>query len=174
VRAVREERLEELLGGVVQRIQIDDQTIEWVIRSLRDSHRDEAAYHDEQVSKLQAQIKALQTRLDRLYEDWLDGKVPEDLWRRMADEWYARQMELTEALERHQRANHVYFEEGERLLRLAQKAYKLWLSQGRKERRELLTALGSNYTSDGENLAVSMRKPFCWLAEGPVRTVWRA
>lgn len=174
VRAVREERLEELLGEVVQRIQIDDQTIEWVIRSLRDSHRDEAAYHDEQVTKLQAQVRGLQVRVDRLYEDRLDRKVPEDLWRRKTDESYARQMELTEALERHQRANHVYFEEGERLLRLAQKAYNLWLSQGREERRELLTALGSNYTWDGENLAVSMRKPFCWLAEGPIRTVWRA
>ncbi len=73
---IQEDRLEELLGKLVQRVHIDDATIEWVIATLKESHRDEKAYHDSQISRLQTEVRKLQGRLDAAYEDKLDGNPP--------------------------------------------------------------------------------------------------
>jgi len=170
---IREDRLEELLGGLVQRVYIDDETIEWIVTTLKESHRDEKAYHDAQISRLQGQVRKLQDRLDAAYEDKLDGDISEEFWRRKSQEWRSHQLELQRTVEAHQSANQLYLDAGVKILRLSQQAYPLWLSQPQMEKRKLLNLLLLNCTFDGENLYATYRKPFCWLAEGSVRPIWR-
>jgi len=124
------------------------------------------------VARLQAEAKKVQARLDAMYEDKLDGTITEDLWRRKNEEWRKRQMEALAAVERHQGANHLYLDEGARILDLARRAFELWEKQPREGRRKLLETLLSNCTFDGGNLSAAHRKPFCWLAEGSSRPNW--
>ena len=170
---IREDRLEGLLGELVRRIQIDAETIDWIVAALRESHRDESAYHDEQVTRLQAEVKKIQARVDAAYEDRLDGAISDEYWERRSREWHSRQFELQAAIERHQKAGEHYLDSGVKILRLAERAYSLWLLQPQDEKRKLLDILLLNCTFDGERLWGTYAKPFCWLAEGPVRSVWR-
>jgi phage host-nuclease inhibitor protein Gam len=64
------------------RVQINDGDIDWIVSALKASHQDEKAYHEEQVSKLQAEVRRLQERMDAAYEDKLDGTIGEETWRR--------------------------------------------------------------------------------------------
>ncbi|MBU0611781.1 MAG: recombinase family protein, partial [Armatimonadetes bacterium] len=149
---IREDRLEDLLGEVVKRVQINDGDIEWIVSALKASHQDEKAYHEEQVSKLQAEVRRLQERMDAAYEDKLDGTIGEETWRRKSHEWRSRQLEMQAAIERHLEASQVYYEAGVKLLRLAQNAYTLWLTQPQTEKRQLLNLLQSNLSFDGVSL----------------------
>ena len=170
---IREDRLEGLLGDLVQRVQIDDETIEWVVAALKESHYDEELYHLDQIAKLQAEVNKLRTRLSSAYDDKLDGRIAEDLWESKSAEWKERLLELKQSIEKHENANHCYYDAGVKILRLAQRAYTLWLSQPQTEKRKLLDLLLSNCTFDGTSLTATYRKPFCWLAEGLDRVVWR-
>ena len=172
-RLIREDRLEDLLGGLVEQVRIDDETIEWIVAALKESHREERAYHDQQIEKLQADVRKLQARIDAVYEDKLDGKVSEDFWTRKSREWRDQQIAVMTTIEQHQRANQFYFDAGVKVLRLAQRAHTLWLAQPPTERRRLLDVLLLNCTFDGTKLSPTYRKPFCWLAEGPVSSIWR-
>ena len=138
---IREDRLEELLGELVAAIHIDEDTAEWAIAALKESHSDEREYHAGQIAKLQAEITRLQTRLDAAYEDRLDGRIGDDYWERMSRKWRDQRMELQASIERHQQANEVYFDAGVKLLRLAKRAYDLWLAQLQNEKRKLLDLL---------------------------------
>ena len=173
-RLIREDRLEELLAELVRRVHIDEETIEWIVEALKASHADKKEYHEEQLARIEGELKRLRGRMDAVYEDKLDGKIGEDFWERKRREYRAREAELMRALEQHQKANTFYFDAGVRVLRLAEKAYELWLAQPQTEKRRLLDTLLLNCTFDGENLDATYRKPFCWLAEGPVRSIWRA
>jgi len=170
---IREDRLEELLGGLVQAVQIDEEVVSWAIAALRESHGEEQAYHDAQVDRLQSEVKRLQRRLDQAYEDRLDGRVSEDQWQRVADKWRGERSTLLRSIEAHENANDVYLDAGSQLLGLAQRAYDLWLTRPQEERRKLLDILLLNCSFDGERLRPTYRKPFCWLAEGPLCSVWR-
>ena len=170
---IREDRLEALLGELVQRVHIDDESIEWIVATLKESHRDEKAYHEEQTSRLRGEVRKLQDRLSAAYEDKLDGSISEEFWQRKSHEWRSRQLELQRGVEAHQMADGLYLDAGVKILRLSQQMYSLWLSQPQNEKRRLLDILLLNCTFDGENLGPIYEKPFCWLAEGLVRSVWR-
>ncbi len=169
---IREEQLEDLFGGIVQAVVIDVETAEWMRQVLRESHADEEAYHSGQIAELQKQYADLQTKMDRAYEDLLDRKISEELWERKSEEWRRAQVSVRAAIERHEGANQCYFDEGFRILGLAQRAYDLWREQEAKERRKLLDILLSNCTFDGERLRGTYTKPFCWLAEGRGCSDW--
>ena len=159
--AIREDRLEKLLGEIVAAIRIDDGLIEWIIGTLKASHRDEQVFHDEQISKLRAEVDGLQDRLDAAYEDKLDGLIGDETWRKKSREWRNRQMELQASLEQHQEASLCYFDAGVKLLELARDAADLWTNQSQIERRKLLNLVGSNFSWDGLSLTAIYRKPFC-------------
>jgi site-specific DNA recombinase len=169
---IREEDLEELLGETVRAIVLEPKTVEWMKRVLRESHTDEQAYHDEQVAALERRRAAIQEKMDRAYEDLLDGKISEDLWQRKSADWRDQQVGIRAAMEDHERANACYFDEGFRILGLASRAHDLWLTQEQGERRKLLNLLLSNCSFDGESLRATYRKPFCWIAEGHQCSDW--
>lgn len=170
--AIREEALEGLLAGLVEAVTIDDRRAEWIKVALKDSHRDEQGYHDEQIAALHDQYAKLQTKMDRAYDDKLEGKISEDYWQRKAAEWREAQVQVRSAIERHENANRLYFEEGCRILNMATRAYALWPQQAPADRRKLLNMILSNCTFDGTNLTATYAKPFCWLAEGLACTNW--
>ena len=107
-----------------------------------------------------------------VHEDKLDGKITEAFWERKSKEWRDAQIRVRAAVEKHEGANQFYFEEGSRVLRLASKAYDLWLDRDPFDKRELLNLLLSNCTFDGEILSPTYKKPFCWIAEGLTRSDW--
>ena len=169
---IREEQLEGMLGDLVQAIAIDEETLGWITAALKESHHEEKEFHAAQVAALERQAALTQERLDAIYEDKLDGKISEEFWERKSGEWRQKQVEARAAIERHERANQYYFEDGIRVLSLAHRAYDLWLQQPQAEKRKLLNLLLSNCTFDGENLSATYRKPFGWLAEGSQCTDW--
>ena len=157
-------------------VEIDEDMVEWIVAALRESHQDEKAYHEGRVERLQAELARVRARMDAAYEDKLDGKISEEFWERRSAEWRERRLELQAAIESHDKACDTYFDAGVRVLRLAQRAYLLWLAQPQTEKRKLLDILLLNCTFDGGKLRSEYRKPFCWLpslAEGRLCPVWR-
>ena len=68
-----------------------------------------------------------------MYIDKLDGRIDTDSFDRKAAEWRGEQEKCLEMIREHQNANQNYFDEGIRLLELAQKAGELFLEQSSAE-----------------------------------------
>ncbi len=49
--------------------------MDWVTEALHQSHADEKRFRDEAIAQLQAERSKIQNRLDKLYEDRLDGFI---------------------------------------------------------------------------------------------------
>ena len=150
---------------LLKRLSFDDEILGWVTEALRQSHGDEKQHHDEAISRLQAEYKRLQARIDTAYEDKLDGKIDAGFFDRKAIEWRSEQDRILQSIEEHQGANQVYLDEGIRILELSQKAYGLFKKQEPREKRRLLNFLLSNCSwKDGE-LTPTFRQPFNMIAE---------
>jgi hypothetical protein len=143
--AARQETLEEKLGEVIEGINIDEGLLDWLIQALRESHRDEKAYHDGMIASLQAQYDKLQHRIDQAYTDKLDGKIPEELFLRKMNEWREEQSKILSQIRAQQTANHNYLEEGICILELANKAYSLYLIPFRYEHTALTACTTYGY-----------------------------
>src|SRR5439155_10036071 len=78
---------------VLDRLVFDEGVLDWVREALTASHEDERRAHDEAVVRLQARYAQLQSRLDTMYVDKLDGRIDPAAFDRMAAAWRSEQDE---------------------------------------------------------------------------------
>jgi site-specific DNA recombinase len=157
---MREEVLEGHFADLLKGLILDDEIMGWITEALRQSHEDERRFHEEAMTRLQAEYTRLQNRIEAMYVDKLDGRVDTVFFDRKATEWRAEQSRLLRAIEEHQAANQTYLEEGIRLLELGRRAHELFEKQEPREKRRLLDFVLSNCIwKDGE-LQATFRQPF--------------
>lgn len=160
----REEVLEECFGDLLKGLVFDDEVMHWVVAALHQSHSDEKRTREEAIARLRLEQTKLQNRLDKLYEDRLDGFIEPAFFQRKTREWKHMQAHLVEQIAQHEAANHDYIEDGERLLELSKKAYFLFKKQNPHEKRRLLNFVCSNSTWKDRSLTATFRQPFDTIA----------
>jgi site-specific DNA recombinase len=163
---VRQEVLEKKLGEVIKGIHISDEIKDWIIKALRESHKEEKSYHDRIIKGLQSEYNQIQDRIDKAYEDKLDGKIPEDLFLRSMNRWRKEQDRILYQINQYKGANRFYLDEGVKILELANKAYLLYKKQDAYQKARLLKTVQSNCLWDGVSTRPEYRKPFDILAKG--------
>jgi DNA invertase Pin-like site-specific DNA recombinase len=162
---VREEVHERQFADLLGRLSFDDEVLGWVREALYASHADEKRAHDAAIERLQTEHKRLQSRLDAMYVDELDGRVDGAFFERMSAECRAEQDRCLREIERHQTANKSYMDEGVQLLELARNVQRLFERQEPREKRRRLDFVVSNCSWKGGELTTTLRQPFDLLAE---------
>jgi len=162
---VPERELEPRMREIVVAVRIGEERVAWLTKLLRESHEDEKAYHDAQIKGFTARYEQLQSRLDQIYLDKLDKKIPTELWEQKSAEWRREQDEIRTQLAKHQNANQGYMEEGIRIFELAQRFVPLYDVARPEEKQEILRFLLLNCTLNDATPTPTYRKPFNWLVE---------
>jgi site-specific DNA recombinase len=83
----------------------------------------------------------------------------------MSNQWREDQSRCQREIERQQKADESYLEEGVQLLELARNAQRLFAEQKPREKRRLLNFLLSNCTWEDGEVVATFREPFDMLAE---------
>jgi site-specific DNA recombinase len=162
---VREEALEAQFTELLGRLKFDDEVLEWVRDALHASHADERREHKEAIKRHQAEYKRLQDRINAMYVDKLDGVVDTAFFENMSNQWRDEQNRCQREIERHQKADESYMDEGVLLLELARNAQRLFAKQEPREKRRLLNFVLSNCTWEDGEVVVTFRQPFDLLAQ---------
>ncbi len=162
---VKEEELERQFGEALKNLRFDDDVLDWVCQALKESHIDKRQYHEDTLSRLQGEYKRLETRIDGMYVDKLDGKISEIFFEEKARAWREEQKKILAKMESPQNASQTYIEEGIQLLELAQNAGFLFVKQFAHEKRRLLNFLVSNCIWKDGLLTVKFKQPFDVLSE---------
>ena len=145
-RLVRESALGDAFAELLRNLTFDDEVLGWISQALRDSHQDKKREHAEAVTRLRAEYDRLENRVDKMYDDKLDGKIGDEYFAKRAAEAREEQARIQRDLETYRRASETFVEDGVRILELAKGAYKLFISQPPDEKRRLLRHLVSNCT----------------------------
>ena len=101
------------------------------------------------IEKLNAQYAKLQNRIDQIYLDKLDGEVEEAFYRRNVSAWREEQAQIRARIERHEKADQNYIEQGIRLLEIARNAQEFFRTHGQAERAALLGFILPGSALDG-------------------------
>ena len=115
----------------------------------------------------------VQVKLDRGYDDYLEGRISQDFWNRKSAEWEAELGTVGAELSRLSSATPSLVATGERILELAKTAYFRYRAQSPDEKRRLLDAVLSNCTFDRGSLCPAYIKPFDVLAKTVETGDWR-
>jgi hypothetical protein len=86
----------------------DDEVMDWIVDALHQSHADEKRFRGDAIARLQDEQSKLQNRLDKLYEDRLDGFIEPDFLGRKSREWRQTQKRLEDQIGEYENAAHDY------------------------------------------------------------------
>lgn len=143
-----DERISELLG--------------WVQDALKESHSDEIAFRGKGTAELERQYQMSLQRLDKLYDDKIDGRINQEWYDRKFAQYKKEQEEIMDGLNRHKNANLNYYEVGVAILNVVLKARKMYLNPERtvEEKRTLISLLFEAPKIDNGKIEISYRKPY--------------
>jgi site-specific DNA recombinase len=157
---MREEELERQFEEILGEFQFSEALLDWMREAPRQSQKEKAEYHRRAIEKLNAQYAKLQNRIDQIYLDKLDGEVAEAFYRRNVAAWREEQAQIRSRIERHEKADQNYIEQGIRLLEIARGAQAFYRTHGQAERAALLRFVMPGSALKDEEVVPAFKSPF--------------
>ena len=123
----------------------------------RPTDADEKRFRRDAIARLQDEQSKLQNRLDKLYDDRLDGFIEPDFFEGKSREWRQTQKRLTDQIAEYENAALVYVQDGVRLLETRKKGV---FTAKFKRKRKLLNFVCSNSTWKDQILTANLSPHF--------------
>ena len=134
--------------------------MKWLIKALHQSHAEEVRNRNSQLSSCEKQITLKQRRMDKAYDDMLDGRIGSDFFERKMAEWRSEIGRLEQRINSLRAADKGYIDLGRRILELSVSSCAVFDNGIQIEKRHLLAILFSNSSWGDNTLAAHLREPF--------------
>ena len=169
---VREEDLTSQFAELYKSLQIPLNVIEQITSTLRTSHQDKTQFHRTMLQSFQSEYQKYETRIEKMYEDKLDGNINASLYNQKREEYRRKQDELTDKIARLGIADEEYYLTSEYFLRIASRAYDLFLSSEPEQKRQLIKITLQNLKLKGKKIDFELVKPFDQVFAFTSRQSW--
>jgi hypothetical protein len=165
--------LTDRVAEVIKPIQISEEIADDIAKAIRSSGRAAERGRTDALRLLDQRRRAIVSKLDRGYEDLLEGRISDDFWARKSKAWEAELVVVDGEKARIETPRPDSMVTAEKILELAKHAEKLYKSQDPAEQRRLLETVLSNCTFDSGSLCPTYSKPFDLLVRGNETGEWR-
>lgn len=123
----RGEVIEDQLLELLAKFEIKSPAVSaWVSKALKESHKDEIYYNETAIKELNRSHEQTQKRLDRLYDDKLDGKISESFYEQKFKQYAQEKEAAVEAVRKHSQADTKYLQLGMNLYELSQRGREVY------------------------------------------------
>jgi len=143
-----------------------------LVTELKKSHESKIVYHSSIMSNLQNEYNRIESHIETMYEDHLDGRITKNQYDKLLESKKKRQQEILDTMETHRKADKTYYITAERLLTLASHAVDYYKSSKPDEKRQLLNFLLSNCKLKHKKLDFTLKQPFDTILLHASRSDW--
>src|SRR5690606_36264324 len=125
---VNEEVITNQLAKVFKSIEISEDIFNKVSSALRESHEEAKKNKYNLESKIKAEIKKYEARLEKAYDDYLDGVIAEAFYKKKSEEYEENKKKLEERLNAFELIEDEYYASVSHLLKLSKNATELFIN----------------------------------------------
>jgi site-specific DNA recombinase len=162
---VREETINVEARTKLDKLFLSENGLAYVTAGLKQSLDEKWTTHDKDSDMLVREHSMLNNRLDKMYEDKLDGRLSDEFYDSKYAEYKKRLDDLAERIASHNKADINFDEFGRKILELAKNAGKLFEQANPEEKRELLQFVLSNSTIKDSMPDFTLKQPFLAIAK---------
>ncbi len=156
----KDETLTREFARVLQELVIPKEVLAWLAEEVVATDRTQAAARQSVIRRKEQEVKRLQTRIETMYLDKLDGKITAEFFEEKAGDWREQQQHLRQSIEAMETTPLAPIEEAVDLVTLTSQSCHLFLAQAATEQRRLLTTILERATWKNGRLAVVLLEPF--------------
>jgi len=162
----RQERLDSQFLGVIQAITIPEELHGWLMECLEFDFKHRKLETARRQEGLELQRNKIQNRMKKAFQEKLDGKVPEELWESLWEDWEKELAEINYQLQSPEDLTESKYDFARQAIELAQQADRLYVSAEPTQKRKLLKSVLSNCVLKDGTLYPAYKKPFDILSKG--------
>ena len=159
-RFTRQEILSEAFAGILQELVIPQPVLEWLGGTVLESDRTEQAAREHAIKRLQAQHNQIESRIETMYMDKLDGRITQEFFDRNSAAKRDDQQSILRKIQTIRTAVSTPIDPAVDMLRLTSRASELFLEQPATEQRRFLGTVVEKATWQDGALQTSLFEPF--------------
>lgn len=169
---IREEDLTKQFAEFFRGLEMPQGVVDDITGSLKAAHKDKSQFHRSLLETYQVEYQKYEDRIEKMYEDKLDGSITESYYNKKREEFRAKQRELHKKMGKLQIADEEYYLSSDYILNLASRASELFESSEPHEKRQLLKMTLQNLVLEDNSVRYNELKPFDKIREHASRQAW--
>ncbi|HUD07012.1 MAG TPA: recombinase family protein [Candidatus Saccharimonadales bacterium] len=169
---LEEKDLDKILGQLFDECKIPESELPRLEQTLKEAHGGKVKFNREQVGYYNNEIAKLQKRIEAAYEDKCDGSITQAEYDKVRAKWRQKQKFAERKLARLSQTDEQYYITVTYLLEIAARGKELFEHAEPNEKRELIGLLGQNLFLDGNQVQITLYKPFSDIASCLDGSVW--
>ncbi|MBF0365311.1 MAG: hypothetical protein HQK50_07045 [Oligoflexia bacterium] len=159
-----QKELEEMMAPIFANLHFSDEDCQWMQEELMDHHNEQKEDHKMKSHALRSRLTMLENYLDRSYENKLNNRIAEEIWRKKHDQWTLEREQVKRELDTMDDRRDGYIERGVICIELAKNAYQTYIRANSAVKRKMVEIVVSNLTISNGSIEYDYRKPFDLLA----------
>jgi DNA invertase Pin-like site-specific DNA recombinase len=170
---IREEVVLEQVEKIFMSIKIPEEIIQLIASDLKKQKENEIAIREQSLASLKKDYETVKTRLDRLIQFYLDGKIDEDIYQEKSAQFKREKAELQESIDSCNKADDCFNDLVVNLLRATRNIGDVFCRSSNFElKRQLLKIVIRTLELKGGNLGFELASPFDSMLNWGSHRMW--
>ena len=170
---LREEVFTAAYESMLKKIIVPDDVIQTILNLINKDKAEADSNKVANIKALRAEIARYEKRMDRLFEEHLDGKIIDSLYERKSSEYQAVILNLETQISTFELSDDGRLETVSHLLDVSKNAYKIFLEADYIGKRNILKKVLSNSQLDGDQLLLKTKEPYALMALSNENSTWQ-
>ena len=158
---------------ILKQIIVPDEVASRILELIKADRAKENVERSTQIATIRSEISRYENRLDRLYEDHLDGKIDDNLYERKTTEYRDSAENLKTQLTTFELSETNRFDTVSHLLEVSRDAHKIFSETDYLGKQKILKKVLSNSELSGKKLLLKLKKPYELMAFCNVNSTWQ-
>ncbi len=165
-------KLTNQFAEIFRTMKIPDKELNWLQDSLRNSHEGKGQFTRSEILMCKTGIDKLQNRIEKAYEDKLDGSITTVQYDKLRKDWMSQKSQLEERLSRINQVDSQYLVTASSLLELASRSYELFKGSEPEQKRQIIGLTLQNLQVKDGSICYHWQKPFKQIFESAKSHKW--
>lgn len=170
---VQEKNFTSQFKSKLKEIVVPDDVADTILKLINADKATANSNRDSQIAALNAEVARYENRMDRLYEDHLDGKIDDDLYERKTAEYSKSIEKLKTQLSTFELSEFDRYETVSHLLEVSKNAHKIFSETDYLGKRKVLKKVLSNSELKEDRLLLKLKKPYELMAFCNNNSTWQ-
>lgn len=162
---VKEKTLLEQASKIFSDLTIPPEIVDDLREKLHVYFKDEQTFYEDNVERINGELKKIRKRMATMYEDRLDGRITSDEYDKRVAVCKQQEATFLEELKGHSEADEAFVLSCSYILEVAKRASELFMRSQAEQKNRLLRFVFANASVEGEKLNYKLKNVFAGIVE---------
>jgi len=162
---IPEHKLPDMFGELIKKVTLTDDVYQWLTLLWKEKSKDKIKTLEEQVKILNTDKNIIDNQLNRLYDLFIDGKIPEVIFNSKKEKLERNFTDIKSRIENIKPISTQIYQDGANTIELCKNLYSEYVTSNLDKKVKIIKTVLQNSSLNDVTLCATYRKPFSFFNE---------